>query len=524
MTTDPSTPPPSHLHKSPLLRLGKWLFSWRVGRWFLLGPALLISLAVLVLSLIDWSGKRQWEAYKQQLSARGGTVNLAKLIPPPVPDELNFAATPLLAACLDLTRTPTGMVRHAEATYTRALKINLPGNGNAARLPAWRDNQPGRLADWQKHFRSLSNQPPNSVPRPPAQDVLQALSGFKNDLAELQAASQRPQARHAIRYEDGIQTLLPHLSVIRGISRVLSLRALAHLELEQPDRAMADLRLLHRLGESVKGEPLLISQLVRIACTETILSSLWQGCVQHQWKEAQLREFQQMLAEVNFLESYSLALQGERAGGTAAMDDPKLLFQEIQMADGNTSGPTPPPGAMRYFPWKHQNQLFLSRAMDACAFPMASAKEHRVYPDQAANYDHYVETHMRGFNPGTLLARMLLPALAKTARRFAAAQSGVDMATLACALERYRLANGRYPQDLKSLTPTLLKSIPTDVVSEVPLRYVPGTNGDSFTVYSVGWNGVDDGGKVVFLDKKHQSNLDLEQGDWVWQFPAPTGR
>jgi len=45
-----------------------------------------------------------------------------------------------------------------------------------------------------------------------------------------------------------------------------------------------------------------------------------------------------------------------------------------------------------------------------------------------------------------------------------------------------------------------------------PLRYrVAGD--DNYVLYSVGWNGVDDGGTGV---KKSNGAIDPMQGDWVW--------
>ena len=41
---------------------------------------------------------------------------------------------------------------------------------------------------------------------------------------------------------------------------------------------------------------------------------------------------------------------------------------------------------------------------------------------------------------------------------------------------------------------------------------------DNFILYSVGWNETDDGGVVVFKQRS-SSDVDISQGDWVWQYP-----
>ena len=49
-----------------------------------------------------------------------------------------------------------------------------------------------------------------------------------------------------------------------------------------------------------------------------------------------------------------------------------------------------------------------------------------------------------------------------------------------------------------------------------PLHYRRTADGQ-FALYSVGWNETDDGG-VVGLNK--DGGVDINQGDWVWRYPA----
>jgi hypothetical protein len=96
--------------------------------------------------------------------------------------------------------------------------------------------------------------------------------------------------------------------------------------------------------------------------------------------------------------------------------------------------------------------------------------------------------------------------------RVAAAQTCANQIALACALERYRLANGRYPETLNALTPRFIARAPNDVITGQPYKYRLAANGQ-FVLYSVGWNEKDDGGvpgKTLF---------DQTQGDWVWEYP-----
>jgi hypothetical protein len=86
------------------------------------------------------------------------------------------------------------------------------------------------------------------------------------------------------------------------------------------------------------------------------------------------------------------------------------------------------------------------------------------------------------------------------------------MAMLACALERYRLAEGHYPEELNVLAPRFISVLPHDIINGQPLKYRRTDNG-KFILYSVGWNEKDDGGVIALGKSKYQ---DVLQGDWVW--------
>jgi hypothetical protein len=109
---------------------------------------------------------------------------------------------------------------------------------------------------------------------------------------------------------------------------------------------------------------------------------------------------------------------------------------------------------------------------------------------------------------------MLLPFLDGVPIKAAAAQTATDQAAVACALERYRLANGQFPENLQALVPQFIAHLPNDVITGEPFKYRRAGDG-RFVLYSVGWNEKDDGGvpgKTMF---------DETEGDWVWEYPAP---
>jgi hypothetical protein len=89
-------------------------------------------------------------------------------------------------------------------------------------------------------------------------------------------------------------------------------------------------------------------------------------------------------------------------------------------------------------------------------------------------------------------------------------------------LERYRIEHNTYPDTLEAANDVGEKSIPLDIISGKPMGYRKTPNG-KYTLWCVGFDGKDDGGKRV-LDKVHPEDNRFSDpkylGDWVWDFPA----
>jgi type II secretory pathway pseudopilin PulG len=97
-----------------------------------------------------------------------------------------------------------------------------------------------------------------------------------------------------------------------------------------------------------------------------------------------------------------------------------------------------------------------------------------------------------------ILAGLALGALVKIADACARSRAQLRCAIAALALERYRLAHNRWPGSLEKLVPEFLHQVPLDPYDRKPLRYQ--RLDDGVAIYSVGPDGVDNGGK---LDRKN---------------------
>jgi hypothetical protein len=71
--------------------------SWRSFKRLLLGLACLGGLIVLIYAVEDIRGWLAWGQFKAQWGAKGEKFDLAAFIPPMIPDDRNFAMTPVVS-------------------------------------------------------------------------------------------------------------------------------------------------------------------------------------------------------------------------------------------------------------------------------------------------------------------------------------------------------------------------------------------------------------------------------------------
>jgi hypothetical protein len=307
-----------------------------------------------------------------------------------------------------------------------------------------------------------------------------------------------------------------HLSGLKFCSAVLQLRAVAELQNGQSDKALADVKLMLHLIDSVRTEPFLISHLVRIAMLNITLQPVWEGLEDHKWSDSQLAELNQELAKLDFLADYEFSMRGERVLSMANIEYLRKTRNLNMISDGNNSTPEVAKAAFHLVPNSvfYGNELAVARAHQEWLLPIADVERHSVSPEMTRLASTNFDREFAHWSPNTLLARMMLPALQSSVKKYAYAQSWVDMARVACALERYRLAQGVYPETLDALSHRFIQVVPHDVIGGQPLNYHRTDNG-KFTLYSVGWNGTDDGGKVFVLEYSN-NYVDYDKGDWVW--------
>lgn len=516
METSPTLTPPARK------MFGNRFFTWRLMRKVLFVVATLITLGALLFAEENWRGSRVWANYKRTMEAEGEHFDAARLIPARVPDNENFAMTPFLAA---VSAAPS-----EESNLSLKGETNKFENGYYAAADSWTNITPpwfnlsvkfrlhplgwdyGMAEDlnaWAAAIQGASATTGDAEVTDPvraANIILDNLKSCEPTLAELRSAAARRYCRFNIAYEEWdkpavLEKLSQHVSLTKWLSRLLTLHAQAEMVAGHSDEALKDISVMFRIDDGLKVEPVLISQLVRLACATLMLHSVGEGLAEHRWSEAQLQVLQERLSRIDLPASTVLALYGER---------------DICMNSRFDQGYLVPRG------WNRLEQLNLNRAFNETVLPRIDLARREISPSVSHSMDLSFQSsyNAKGFSAfihHDIMAIMTLPGYAHVGEKVAFAQSKVDMAMVACALERYRLAQGQYPDTLIALVPRFAAALPHDIINGQPLKYRRTENG-RFTLYSVGWNEKDDGG-VAVATKTNPPRQDQLQGDWVWQYP-----
>ena len=454
-------------------RFFKWLISGRIQKRIWVSIGIFILLAALVAQSLKWAGRSGWENWKAKWEAKGDKFAIASVIPPKVPDHQNFAKSQFFAPLFD---------HDADSPKFNEARDRFDIKTTTSLRYAWRKGKHRDFVVWESAF-------------------------YESDLAKLADDLKRPHCRFNIRYEDGFAAVLPHLSTMKNAATLFALSSAQRLSKGDTTGAWQDTLNGIRLGEQLRTEPFLISQLVRIAILEINFQTFWEGQVNHQWSAEQLTAFQETFQSIDLLAGMESAIRAERnminhwftsvaQGGTQAQG-----FDELN-------------SSLDYVPAFifYSNQYQINRILTEIILPGIDVSNHRLNVHQFKK----MEEEMLDLKSSFLsfrhaIALMMLPGLDKYALKVSQTQAALDQSAIVAALERYRLAEGSYPEKLAALMPKFIAKIPGDLFHDQGLVYRINED-NSFTLYSTGYNGTDDNGEFFIGGE----SIDFAKGDWPW--------
>jgi hypothetical protein len=488
----------------------------KIGRLFRLTDFLkcvigIVALVVLFYAEEDWRGAHAWAVTKAKWEAKGESFDLNHFIPPPIPDNQNLAAIPLFK----LEPDPKTDNQLEPLAVDRAVRSDLPAidyhfMGN------WMKGEPPDIKKIQ-NFIATNYATAFKNAKPPG-DTLSQFDATYPFLADIMAAAKvRPLCRFNVNY-----TIFPPVERPLGLivapiklSKLLTLHAILALEQHQPDLAEEDFKLNYRLLSAAGRDPSLVGGLVAIGMAAIGNDALYNGLAQHAWSDAQLTELEATLRPVDFLADYQFAMRSEAASWVANLDWYEKIADRSHRLSRilNWNGPPWPDG------WWDQNKSKMTE-FHLQDLKIVDPRSRLVFPNVALDLQHQVEQakiRWDAMAPWNILANVAAGPMTNAAQKFGQAQTWLNEARIACALERYWLAHGSYPESLDALAPTYIDDLPHDIMNGEPYHYRLRPDG-TFLLYSVGWNQTDEDGKIV-LKKNDPYQIDYEQGDWVWPTP-----
>ena len=454
-------------------RFFKWLISGRIQKRIWVSIGIFVLLFALAAQSLKWAARSEWENWKAKWEAKGEKFDIASVVPPKVPDDQNFAKSQFFAPLFD---------HDADSPKFNEARDRFDIKTASSLRYAWRKGKHRDFVVWESAF-------------------------YESDLAKLADDLKRPHCRFNIRYEDGFAAVLPHLSTMKKAATLFALSSAQRLSKGDTTGAWQDTLNGIRLGEQLRTEPFLISQLVRIAILEINFQTFWEGQVNHQWSAEQLTAFQETFQSIDLLAGMESAIRAERnminhwlpsvaQGGTLTQG-----FDELN-------------SSLDYFPaiFFYGNQYQINRILTEIILSGIDVSNHRLNVHQFKKMEEEILDLKSSFLPFRhAIALMMLPGLDKYALKVSQTQAALDQSAIVAALERYRLAKGSYPKKLAALRPKFIAKIPGDLFHEQGLVYRINED-NSFTLYSTGYNGTDDGGELFIRGE----SIDFAKGDWPW--------
>lgn len=510
-----------HFFARACAKIGRFFWSWGFLKFVLWS----VTLVILFYVEEDWRGARAWAATKAEWEAKGESFDLNKFTPPLIPDNENLAAIPLFKiephpGSNDKTTLYFLVLQgamHPEPNPSH----NLPPRGNWMRgeLPDMEKIRLAIAATYAAAFKDV----------PPPQDTLDLFNALYPFTADLRAASStRPFFRFPEDYtvSPPAGRALGKITTAIQLSWILTLHAMLALDHHQPDLALEDIKINYKLASGSKRDPSLVGGLVAIGVNAITQGAIYDGLAHHAWSDAQLIEIDHTLEPINFLADYQFAMRSEAAYSITNFDYFKNahrshLYELFGMSNQDL------PLMTRFAPpwpdgwWDDNKSRMATFVFQSLADVDPQAR--LIFPKEALDLQHQIEqanARWDAYAPWKILSNIAAGPVTNAASRFAQAQTWVDEARIACALERYRFAHGIYPGSLDALAPAYIDSVPHDIMNGQPYHYQLRPDG-TYLLYSVGWNQIDEGGKIVYQSANPEV-INYTQGDWVWPTPQAT--
>jgi hypothetical protein len=292
-----------------------------------------------------------------------------------------------------------------------------------------------------------------------------------------------------------MEMLTPHVASVRQSARILAVHAVLAADKGDTEQATAAVNDMLELAQSVRHEPVMISQLVRIACEAIGVGIIERILARTSLPNNELLSMEQKIASIEDQPVIADAYIGERCASHGPIRSGKAS-EFLDVALPGTTGPS-----WIAKPMQVTYQIAGLHELDALWYLNLSDAA-RTIVQRPLDSNSVVELRAIGSR-----AQRAPPLLTAT-RAFTAGFEGYPVRELrvlaqkrcmraALAVERYRNEKGKLPDKLEELVPLYLGTIPIDPFSSQPVRFKPQAKG--YLIYSFGEDLKDDSGSDAAL-------------------------
>ena len=380
----------------------------------------------------------------------------------------------------------------------------VPNNENAALVMTqafalmqdFPDNRSNEVANFNIPSRGQSLTPEE-------RKLLSSYVEMNSDaLARMCEAIKLPESRYPVDYTPGLITLLPHLTKLHKLEKIAGYELMLASQSGDTTDAVVAIESLVGIVHTLDEEPDIIAQLVRVRFSFFVENSLEYYLNITNLNDAQLVELASPIANADKTNLMARALIGDRAE----------LIPYFQLKPAWLRNDYVNKWVSDYPPTKYwftgvgeRDLIYYLKVMDTniafanLPFPRNLNAINNFVGEATDKIEQHPYTSFHYEHP-FLLSATLLPSTGIILQREAEFATNLHLTVTALAVERFRLAHGRLPENLNELVPKFLSTVPVDPFDGQALRYHRLAKG--YVIYSVGADGHDDGGREKPADWK----------------------
>jgi len=467
------------------------------------GYAILALVALLAVFILEENlrGNIQLARYQSKLRAKGEKLTLAEIDLPKIPNEGNGAPA-LLEAANQLA--PLSKTNHLWESGLKMMSFFAPGRARVLH----REEVPADWIKWPAHpsdkRRYRSSNEFEEYLTYSWDDLSEQIAAVSNILDRARTATQQPTLAVELDYTKNQRDLPLHSMDILYLRNWLAAAAIDALHHGKLDAASDNIVAMTGLMRLQKSERVGHAQRSRLRTGVDALKVTWEALQAEGWTDPQLARLQESWQHAECLPDYVPTMEMDRVTSLQYYhrdtlkdlrdgvefvsyynDDLKQGFDyrlDMSLLTAHW--------LIWRAAWFEQDQLLCLRRWSKTlegtravikqgSWTAWSWKPEKYWIPFYDRWRYMVSSRSYGgeFETGQAVRYETLR----------------EMAITAIALKRFHLHTGTFPASLSLLVPEFLPELPHDWMDGKPLRYKLNGNG-SFTLYSVGDNGVDDGG------------------------------